>query len=315
MNIWIEYRTDENHGGPGWNFGEALWSPTRKKNNTKNAYWETVKSVKKGDLVFHISSPNHLASFKGYSYVSEDGILTKEKPPEPGKWESENYFKAPLKNFTKFDQPLNLREIYIVKEKELKKYLATDPPKRTLLFSKNLNTIQGAYLSRADFELMKIMLDVDKIDILKDSEISVNTFKTGIRERTIKSRIGQKQFSDNVKNNYFNKCCFPDCDISDKDFLIGSHIERWADNEEKRGNISNGLCFCLLHDKAFENGYFSIDENNKIIINKVLEDTSFSKNHLVNYEGKEIKNRIVDPDKESLKKHQERINFLKRENL
>lgn len=38
MNIWIEFRKNEKHGGNGWNFSQSVWSPTRNKDNKKNAF-------------------------------------------------------------------------------------------------------------------------------------------------------------------------------------------------------------------------------------------------------------------------------------
>lgn len=68
----------------------------------------------------------------------------------------------------------------------------------------------------------------------------------------LKKRIGHEKFAENVRKNYGNHCCFPNCDVTDNNFLIVSHIARWADNERKRGEISNGLCLCLIHDTTLQ---------------------------------------------------------------
>lgn len=83
-----------------------------------------------------------------------------------------------------------------------------------------------------------------------------STIETGEGLQQSWYRTGQKGFSDNVCANYSNCCCFPNCFIDEHTFLIGAHIARWVDVEELRGDISNGLCLCLMHDKAFESGFF-----------------------------------------------------------
>ena len=77
-------------------------------------------------------------------------------------------------------------------------------------------------------------------------------------------RIGQDRFRDAVLNNYQIKCCFPDCPVDDAFLLVASHIDRWCDNDSVRGEVSNGLCLCGNHDKAFENGLFTLTEDFEI---------------------------------------------------
>lgn len=58
--------------------------------------------------------------------------------------------------------------------------------------------------------------------------------------------------------NYGEKCAL--CDITDKSLLVTSHIARWSDLAEARGNLGNTICFCSLHDKLFESGYFMLTD-------------------------------------------------------
>ncbi len=74
------------------------------------------------------------------------------------------------------------------------------------------------------------------------------------------TRVGQDKFRDAVLNNYQIQCCFPNCPVDDAILLVASHIDRWCDNENDRGEVSNGICLCGNHDKAFENGLFTLTE-------------------------------------------------------
>ncbi len=62
--------------------------------------------------------------------------------------------------------------------------------------------------------------------------VDEDVVNTSFAIRHIKARVGHARFAKNVKDNYNNRCCFPECGISDRDFLIASHIARWADNRK-----------------------------------------------------------------------------------
>lgn len=79
-----------------------------------------------------------------------------------------------------------------------------------------------------------------------------------------KARINQNVLSKIVKENYGNQCAL--CKIKKKDLLVCSHIVPWAINEENRLNPRNAICFCPIHDRLFDRGYFSLDKRMNIII-------------------------------------------------
>jgi len=43
--------------------------------------------------------------------------------------------------------------------------------------------------------------------------------------------------------------------------LIASHIVGWAQAAEHRGDLSNVICLCRIHDALFEAGYWSLDDS------------------------------------------------------
>ncbi len=90
----------------------------------------------------------------------------------------------------------------------------------------------------------------------------VNNEDTEITART-KIRINQSVLREYVLNLYNNECAL--CKINKPDLLVCSHIKPWKIDEENRLNPSNAICFCVLHDKLFDKGYFSLDKDYKII--------------------------------------------------
>lgn len=88
----------------------------------------------------------------------------------------------------------------------------------------------------------------------KETEISTET----------KVRINQNILRNIVLDNYRNECAL--CEIKSKDLLVCSHIVPWRVDEKNRLNPGNAICLCVLHDRLFDRGYFSLDRENSILI-------------------------------------------------
>lgn len=134
---------------------------------------------------------------------------------------------------------------------------------------------------------------------------AVSHVATSEIHKTVLKRRGQAQFSDAVKDNYNCHCCFPGCSMNDRRFLIGSHIARWVDSPDKRGKVANGLCLCCFHDKAFEAGYFSLDDEYKVTISSkkdIIQSTVFQ-TFIKPHAGEQISLGNIKPDKNSLSEH------------
>lgn len=76
-------------------------------------------------------------------------------------------------------------------------------------------------------------------------------------------RRGMSALRKKALLNYCQSCAL--CDVNDPGLLVASHVARWADRPEARGLLSNTICFCTLHDKLFENGYFSMNDALELI--------------------------------------------------
>ncbi|WP_232240190.1 HNH endonuclease [Bacillus tropicus] len=90
------------------------------------------------------------------------------------------------------------------------------------------------------------------------------------KEQVIKSRIGQSIFKKNLLKNE-EKCKL--CGVSDKHFLIASHIKPWSQsNHRERLDINNGLLLCPNHDALFDKGYISFGDDGRILISNSLDE-------------------------------------------
>jgi len=119
------------------------------------------------------------------------------------------------------------------------------------------------------------------------------------------SRGGVVELRQAVLENYGHKCSI--CSIDADELLCASHIARWADFPDHRGNLSNVISFCSLHDTMFENGFFYIGDNREVIINQSLIFSDSVLEKLSEVDGKIIEAKRYNPQLEFIKLHRTRI--------
>ena len=121
--IWLEMTRDESHGGNGWGFAQCVWSPTHKTDGANWPFWNAIRNVRKGDVIFHLQGKNS-PKFIGYSIASTDGFETKRRPPEPEDWGfSDSFYRADLNQYIALPEPIPLSSVFSNKSDELLKYL------------------------------------------------------------------------------------------------------------------------------------------------------------------------------------------------
>lgn len=89
------------------------------------------------------------------------------------------------------------------------------------------------------------------------------------KEVVTKARINQGKFRELLINKY-KTCCL--CGVSHKDLLVASHIKPWSiSDENEKVNEFNGLLLCANHDKLFDKGLITFDDNGRIIISSQID--------------------------------------------
>jgi hypothetical protein len=314
--IYLEMSRDEAHGGGTWAFPNCVWAPTEKEGGGRWPFWEKVFAIRAGDTVIHLRGVAPNASFVGFSKASADGFETSKRPPDARAWSfSSRFYRADLEEFTPFHKPINLGEVFATREAELEKYFdenrASGSEKRNIFFvrqSGRLQCLNGAYLSDVDEDLLEALFWTEGNGTgarISSAPISV---ETGWQLATIRARLGQAEFSARIKEQYGQACCFPSCSVKDPRFLVASHIARWSDNEQLRGHLGNGLCLCLVHDRAFELGLFTLDEHRQVFVNpKERRGTSQIILDLLKANGQSIARSRVPPLDDALLEHWIRV--------
>jgi hypothetical protein len=302
---------DADHGGDGWGFGTCLWAPSATKTGVKWPFWASLLTVQSGDPVLHLQGKNEKAGFVGWSIADANGYETDERPPKPKKWAfAKSFNRVPLRDFTPLLSPIPLRQLFSRRDRDLRDYFqansARPKSRHAHLFyviqSDRLQCLNGAYLSEVDSVLHNILLGI-ALEGTGSSPGPTN-IATGEQLRQVQARVGQSEFSEAVKANYGYRCCFPGCAIEDVRFLVGSHIARWADAPELRGSVANGLCLCLMHDKAFEVGLFTVTERHTVHVNEAKSKAShWARSALLIPAGAAIRTASVMPSTLALAHH------------
>lgn len=117
---------DIEHGGKEWGFTKCIWAPTYKNGKGSNKswlYWDNVNKVKSGDFILHLRGKDKEAEIVGYSIAKTDGHRTEERPPIAGEWDyCTSFYRAMLTDFFRFNNTINLYQLFFNKELELRNY-------------------------------------------------------------------------------------------------------------------------------------------------------------------------------------------------
>lgn len=107
----------------------------------------------------------------------------------------------------------------------------------------------------------------EELDVLDESNLIGKD-----KEHLANYRVNQEKFRHKLIEKYKGKCSICQCEISFEDVLIASHIKPWRDSDcNEKLNVCNGLLLCPNHDKLFDKGYITFDDNGKIIISDELK--------------------------------------------
>jgi len=143
-------------------------------------------------------------------------------------------------------------------------------------------------------------------DLIKD-EKEIPEGKT--KEAIVKVRVNQGFFREMILASYRSRCSL--CSLPEANLLVAGHIVPWSMDVSLRMNPRNGICMCVLHDKAFDRGLITISDDYKIVLSKAIKriaDEPAIERGFITYEGREIK--LPDkfmPEKEYLGIHRSKI--------
>ena len=128
------------------------------------------------------------------------------------------------------------------------------------------------------------------------------------RPATILQRVNQSYFRNSLLQNYHGTCCITGMQIPK--LLIASHIKPWkASTPNEKTAASNGLLLNAFHDRAFDQGLISIDDDYRIMVNHdKVRHSDINDRWLYDFDGHEISlPAISQPSHEFIEYHHKHI--------
>ncbi len=161
-------------------------------------------------------------------------------------------------------------------------------------------------------QLLRQQLDETAIDELElENDVLIpDDFSGETRQVLTTQRIKQHFFRRAVLGSYRGRCCMSG--LSDARLLIASHIVPWSADKANRLNPSNGLCLSAIHDRAFDKGLISLDEDWRVILSNELRqrDDAFVKAVFLPLENQPIEMPEKFKPNEQFMSHHRAVIFL-----
>jgi putative restriction endonuclease len=256
--------------------GGFMWSPKQNSNGARNQFYDNMKEVQPGDVIFSFCD----TKIKAIGRVTSPA----ETQPQPEfrkyneGWSTEGWFVET--DFAELDNQIRPKD-HIDKIRDLL-------PSKYSPLQQNGNGIQSVYLANVPTEMATILIQLigseasNKIDYLVDIENVLerpsDDLDAQIVERTdigaveqirlLRSRRGQGVFKRNVMLH--EKGCRV-TNVTDIRHLRASHIQPWSLSDDKQKlSGSNGLLLSPHIDHLFDKGWISFGDKEEIIVSKNL---------------------------------------------
>lgn len=146
-------------------------------------------------------------------------------------------------------------------------------PEQTL--SRNLQELRDEglieFLGNGNYLLLDSALDAEFEELSDEAldlailagQLKLGRVETEDQVAIGRRRKGQARVRSLSLDDYGGECAV--CDVVDAGLLVASHILRWADAPEQRGELANVLCLCRFHDALFERGYWSLADDFSLV--------------------------------------------------
>jgi len=268
--------------------GGYLWSPKRNANGGRNPFYESIREVAPGDLIFSFMDTRILAIGIAESYCWES-----PKPQEFGNagphWENIGWkVKA---NFIELSNRVRPKDHIGVLRPLL--------PDRYSPLQRNGNGLQSVYLTELPTPLAEALMGLigrevadiallargtktvpaDDLDLwesrLEQELITDSTVRDTERQAIIRARSGQGLFKERV-SRLESRCRITG--VENPVHLMASHCKPWRDStNEERLNGENGLLLTPSIDHLFDRGFIGFEDNGKLIISPVAHRPSLQR--------------------------------------
>jgi putative restriction endonuclease len=285
MNYWwVNQKQTYKHEIPGC----YMWSPKTKQNGDYNQFYENMRAVEPGDVVF--------SYYKGMIQkvgVVQGSAITGSKPADfkltGSYWNSEGWY-VPV---TWFDVPSPFRPRDIFSQIQ-----STLPQKYSPLNQRSGDGLQNVYLAKVPENMAQVLLGAGEINLSNllalpgalngstGDEALDDLIEKAVRNDTsidetekaavISARRGQGKFRKNVAE-IERKCRVSG--VTDPKLLRASHIKPWrlCNNNQERLDGYNGFLLAPHIDHLFDQGYISFANDGTLLLSPRIDHLEYEK--------------------------------------
>ena len=258
--------------------GSFMWSPKRNANGVRNQFYENMREVSPGDIVFSFCDTR----IKAVGVVT-GGAQTGPKPDFGSaglNWSKEGWF-VPVdycilnNQIRPKDHAAILRPFLPAKYSPLQEsgdglqsvYLAEVPQS---LADALIGLIGQAYWD-AYSTIATLQVAPDPTDAEAGATIDATLIGPTFREQIVRSRRGQGVFRANV---LLREDACRVTHVSEPRHLKASHIKPWRDaTDAERLDGANGLLLSPHIDHLFDEGYITFSSSQELVIVPEVRDT------------------------------------------
>ena len=265
--------------------GGYLWSPKRSAGGARNPFYESMREVAPGDLIFSFVDTRIHALGIARSYCWES-----PKPEEFGS-AGQNWEQVGWKVSASFVTLQNR-----IRPKDHIDVIRPFLPAKYSPLRANGDGLQSVYLTELPAPLAEVLQGLVGNEAMPivlaaqatppvpsdDLELWENTIEQQVasdpsvgdteREAIIRARRGQGRFKENV-SKVESRCRVTG--VENPAHLIASHCKPWRDSSnEERLNGENGLLLTPTIDHLFDRGFIGFEDGGRLIVSPVADHPS-----------------------------------------
>jgi putative restriction endonuclease len=274
--------------------GGYLWSPKRNSDGGRNPFYESMREVAPGDLIFSFVDTKIIAIGIAKSYCWEC--------PKPAE------FGSAGQNWEHIGWRVNVAFVRLLNKLRPKEHigiLKAVLPERYSPLQSNGNGNQGVYLTELSLNFAEVLGGLigdeartlmasssapvlsengrittgDDLDIwerrLEAQVESDTTVPATERDAIVRARCGQGLFKQRVVK-IESRCRITGVD--NLNHLLASHCKPWRDSSnEERLNGENGLLLTPSIDHLFDRGFIGFEDSGNLIISPVAHRPSLQR--------------------------------------
>ncbi len=259
--------------------GGYMWSPKLNRNGRRNPFYDTMRRVDAGDIVF-----SFVRQYIKYLGIIQTPAFSVAKPADFGLtgdyWNNEGWY-VPVEWY-ELPVPYQPREHF----DQIKPTL---PVKYSPLHRETGNGLQNVYLAAVPNAMADVLLALTKgwsqdiVELAATGSYNPDQARDAIDAQIEKKIRDDKELSETVKRSLvearkgqgifrrrlteMENCCRIS-KVSDPRLLRASHIKPWRSCEtgKERLDGNNGLLLAPHIDLLFDQGYISFENNGDVIL-------------------------------------------------